>query len=1066
MATHRPRCRPSYSLRTATILAAAGLLAAPTNAQDAIWGESIPGYDGRGYDVVPVLDGSGDFFACGDLYSLSMHVFGLGTEHEIAIPLGDGYHFEAYTARYRSDGTPVWARMGRGGQRDRATALASFPDGSLVVGGAMDGWVNGRPPTGITLDGGSNPDIALPPQSEFTPFFARYSGEGDLLWARHVLSFNYASGGSIDDFAPLPDGGFFAAGNFRGGQFGDANDPNPITIVPGGSIGIFSSEGFLARYAPNGDVLWVQSIGGSAADTVTSVDLLPDGDVILAGTIGRRDITTATFFPGHPAEVTLAPTGAEGYFVLRLDFDVGAETTTPNFAVQWLHTYGDDNTGTQRMVVSPQGDVYLAGASALHPTEAGTKTWDGEPVASTVFGEYAGHVVRLDPDTGDLLWVAGTTGGVKAIDIVGTSDGVVALVNTSGSSNIFDGQDMVQATTFLHPHVKWNRDGDVVWGRSNAAQPFGVTQIADGGAVATGKSWRGAFLDFKGPTQIALGPTAYLGKYDAAPAMSLNVPDDLARQCDPGAPHATVHFVVDVNGAPAGSALEVVDGSGALLAWVDDPDGAVGIGPLEFPVGATEVIARLLDATGAVLLEDSFVVAVEDTAPPAIDGCDAATVECMGAETPVLRSLLGITVSDDCDPDPELVFVPSTVGMGTTLVTARATDDTGNVTQCAFELTVVDTLPPVFSVVPADITRECTSSAGALVTFELEAHDACGVASLTCVDQNGTVVDGAGTTFPVGVHTVTCTATDPSGNSDSVAFQVTVEDNTAPTLVAPSDMTLPNDPGLCAAAATFEVVATDDCDPDVPVVCTAPWGEVVSGDLFPVGTTTVVCTAADHAGNEAEVSFAITVFDGEPPTLGGSAGGAVSLVTDCAGTSLSLDLHTLGLTLTDNCDANPRIELSPTTVDPGYTLVAATVTDAAGNEATTLIDVDVLRGPLDCEILRPLDPDVDNRVHAGSVVPIRLRLTCENVEDVDATVTIDQIDLLDSEGTPVANETIEDPGLSQDDGAEFRLTGDQFHYNLSTAGWDPTKGARHRVTIRIAKAGHVDSLCHVYLVNK
>jgi predicted extracellular nuclease len=57
------------------------------------------------------------------------------------------------------------------------------------------------------------------------------------------------------------------------------------------------------------------------------------------------------------------------------------------------------------------------------------------------------------------------------------------------------------------------------------------------------------------------------------------------------------------------------------------------------------------------------------------------------------------------------------------------------------------------------------------------------------------------------------------------------------------------------AIVTFTLpVATDNLDPAVPVLC-AP----ASGTFFPVGNTTVSCTATDVAGNTGHVSFVVTV---------------------------------------------------------------------------------------------------------------------------------------------------------------------------------------------------------------
>src|SRR5262249_55753325 len=55
-------------------------------------------------------------------------------------------------------------------------------------------------------------------------------------------------------------------------------------------------------------------------------------------------------------------------------------------------------------------------------------------------------------------------------------------------------------------------------------------------------------------------------------------------------------------------------------------------------------------------------------------------------------------------------------------------------------------------------------------------------------------------------------------------------------------------------------------DGSVPVTC-----DHHSGDTFPVGTTTVACTAKDAHGNQSTASFTVTVStqtDRTPPTIG------------------------------------------------------------------------------------------------------------------------------------------------------------------------------------------------------
>jgi hypothetical protein len=81
-------------------------------------------------------------------------------------------------------------------------------------------------------------------------------------------------------------------------------------------------------------------------------------------------------------------------------------------------------------------------------------------------------------------------------------------------------------------------------------------------------------------------------------------------------------------------------------------------------------------------------------------------------------------------------------------------------------VTVVDTTPPTVSC-PGNITADATSPAGAVVTYVAGAADPCGIASFNCAPPSGS-------TFPIGLTAVTCTAVDAAGNSNACTFSITV----------------------------------------------------------------------------------------------------------------------------------------------------------------------------------------------------------------------------------------------------------------------------------------------------
>jgi len=79
-------------------------------------------------------------------------------------------------------------------------------------------------------------------------------------------------------------------------------------------------------------------------------------------------------------------------------------------------------------------------------------------------------------------------------------------------------------------------------------------------------------------------------------------------------------------------------------------------------------------------------------------------------------------------------------------------------------------------------------------------------------------------------------------------------DITPPKILKPSDITI-DATDSTGARVTYDVLAIDDVDQIIDPSC-RPY----SGSLFPIGDTTVTCSATDSAGNSArQVSFIVTV---------------------------------------------------------------------------------------------------------------------------------------------------------------------------------------------------------------
>jgi uncharacterized repeat protein (TIGR01451 family) len=189
---------------------------------------------------------------------------------------------------------------------------------------------------------------------------------------------------------------------------------------------------------------------------------------------------------------------------------------------------------------------------------------------------------------------------------------------------------------------------------------------------------------------------------------------------------------------------------------------------------------------------------------------------------------------------------------GTTTVTCSATDadDTPSTVSASFTVTVTDT-DLALTGVPANITVSATSAAGAAVTFTPP----------TAVDEEAppTVIcdHASGSVFANGTTTVTCSATDADDTPSTVSasFTVTVRDTDLALSGVPANITV-NATSSAGATVTFSPPTAIDEETPPAVIC-----DHASGAIYPIGTTTVTCSAtdADDTPSTVSTSFTITV---------------------------------------------------------------------------------------------------------------------------------------------------------------------------------------------------------------
>lgn len=295
--------------------------------------------------------------------------------------------------------------------------------------------------------------------------------------------------------------------------------------------------------------------------------------------------------------------------------------------------------------------------------------------------------------------------------------------------------------------------------------------------------------------------------------------------------------------------------------------------------------------------------------------------------------------------------------IGTTTVEYVVEDLAGNTASCSFTIEVIDNEAPTINcpatvTVPADL-NECSIDAASVVLGIPVPGDNCGVA---------TVTNNAPASYPVGTTTVTWTVTDVNGNSNTCQQLVIVEDTQAPIISscgAVGNQNVDADAGVCTfmnIGTGWDVVASDNCT-TITVQYTlsgATTGNGLSldGVTFNPGTTNVLWTVTDDAGNVSTCDFTVTIEDNEDPsftfclptnpTVQADPGVCTYTVSGTAWDAIATDncgVVIVTAELTGATIASGLTTLNNVIFNLGTTTVTWTAIDNAGNSATCVYTV-------------------------------------------------------------------------------------------------------------------------------
>ncbi|NUN99355.1 MAG: HYR domain-containing protein [Saprospiraceae bacterium] len=358
-------------------------------------------------------------------------------------------------------------------------------------------------------------------------------------------------------------------------------------------------------------------------------------------------------------------------------------------------------------------------------------------------------------------------------------------------------------------------------------------------------------------------------------------------------------------------------------------------------------------------------VTVQDQLPPMFVDCpENETISCTYDYSDL--SVFGSpSVIENCGLvtlDSMETIAVNECGFGTITRTFIATDGSGNIATCMQTITVTNELPLGENEIdwPDNYTTDICGASTDPDDLP-EGFDVPAISEVGCGNISYTFQDDLFTTSYPSCYRILRKWTvidwcfyDPN-NPDIGRYTYTqtikVEDNDAPVVNCPANITVAVNAGCTTAAVTIPPVTGSDCTANLLISNDSPHanssGANASGN-YPLGTTVVKYNVSDRCGNVTTCSVTITVKDNTPPAPVCIVGLSVNLANTNGQIQASINAAAFNGGTSDNCTsasqlsykirrvgdtAPPAASLHFTCDDLGTQPVEFWATDEQGNSA-------------------------------------------------------------------------------------------------------------------------------------
>ena len=205
-----------------------------------LWAHGIGGVygDDKGLDIA--VDDLGNVYITGTFRGQNVN-FGSGKI------LSSSTNSDIYFAKYNSSGDCQWAYNIMHGYWDFGEGIAVDGSGNVYI----TGYFHMNPADFDPSVGGT---ALLPNNGWMDIYFAKYTSDGDYLWAHNIGGSSYDRG---YDIAVDGSGNVYITGYFEGNNV-DFGSGNTLTSIGG-------SNTYFAKYTTDGNYLWAHNIGCSSS---------------------------------------------------------------------------------------------------------------------------------------------------------------------------------------------------------------------------------------------------------------------------------------------------------------------------------------------------------------------------------------------------------------------------------------------------------------------------------------------------------------------------------------------------------------------------------------------------------------------------------------------------------------------------------------------------------------------------------------------------------------------------------------------------------------------------------